>query len=171
MRKVKRLLNNKKFLLRLGSIALLFVFAYLINLFVFASNVKVYFLKDEKLKSVKRKLNDNSPLLTIANSITTGPNRDEQVKGFYSEIPADTAILSVTRIKNIALVDFNQKLEGYGGGASRIQALIGQIVYSFTELPGIDKVKITVNGEEEVVLGGEGFVIDKPLSRKDLSLN
>jgi len=47
--------------------------------------------------------------------------------------------------------------------------MIGQIVYTITEVPGIKKVWIKMEGEKELVLGGEGLVIDRPLSREDIS--
>lgn len=144
---------------------------FLINYFlVSTSTIKVYFLKDEKLIAVNRQIVENSSLLTAAKALTAGPTTDEKSKGIFTEIPAQAKILNISRQSDMAVVDFNSALESYGGGATRVQALIGQIVYSFTELPGISKVKITVEGADEVILGGEGFVIDKPLSRDDLNL-
>lgn len=136
-----------------------------------SEKIKVYFLKDEKLAAVERRPLENvSPLIVVAQSLGKGPTAEEKKQGYYTEIPKGTFINKVDQKGALAIVDFNSKLEAYGGGATRVEGLVSQIVYSFTELPGISEVKITVNGKEEVVLGGEGYVIDKPLSREDINL-
>ena len=136
-----------------------------------SGDIQVYFLKDEALAPVSRKpLKKVSPLIILAQSLNKGPSEEEKAEGYYTGLPKGAVILSVNKKGNMAIVDFNSKLENYGGGATRIQAVIGQIVYSFTEIPNIDEVKITVDGKDEIILGGEGYVIDKPLSRSDISL-
>ena len=132
--------------------------------------LKVYFLKDEKLAAVDRIGNQKiGPMVVVAQALSKGPTETELKQGFYTEIPKGANILSVDKIGDMAIIDFNSELENYGGGATRVQALVSQIVYSFTELANINEVKITVNSKDEIILGGEGFVIDKPLSRSDIS--
>lgn len=150
----------------------------IIGLFLFRSytptnleTIRVFFLKNEVLVPIEKVLpKDGNPLKIIAQTLSNGPTKLEKDLGFYTEIPKNAVIVDADRIANLVIVDFNSALENYGGGATRIQGLIGQIVYSFTDLPGIDEVKITVAGKEEVILGGEGYVIDKPLSRSDINL-
>ncbi|OGC03396.1 hypothetical protein A2276_00570 [candidate division WOR-1 bacterium RIFOXYA12_FULL_43_27] len=135
-----------------------------------SEKIKVYFLKDEKLAAVERPpLKNVSPLIIVAQSLGKGPTAEERKLGYYTEIPKGAHINKVDRQGKLATVDFNLALESYGGGATRVEGMIGQIVYSFTGLPGINEVKITVNGKDEVILGGEGYVIDKPLSRADIA--
>ena len=136
------------------------------------------FVRKEGLSSLERDVLEHK-LLGPVSSIylaaaviqngSMGEITPQQKDGYYTELPPHATILKVKKSKDTIIVDYNSALESYGGGASRVQALVGQIVYSFTELPGISKVKITVNGATEIVLGGEGFVIDKPLKRSDLS--
>ncbi|NQU18470.1 MAG: GerMN domain-containing protein [Candidatus Saganbacteria bacterium] len=131
---------------------------------------KVFFLKSAKLEAVEREPINITPLEVVSKTLSMGPTKEEKELGYYTEIPKQAKIVNVTKRDRLAIVDFNSALENYGGGATRVQGLIGQIVYSFTELPGIDEVKITINGKDEVILGGEGYSIDKPLSRRDITL-
>ena len=69
--------------------------------------------------------------------------------------------------KRTAIINFNARLEEYGGGATHVRGMIAQIVYTATGLQGIDKAWIWVEGKKSIVLGGEGLVLDKPLTRED----
>jgi len=132
-------------------------------------SVNVYFLKGEKLISVKRPLPQNTePLQFAADQLMMGPNEQEAKEGIFSEIPRSAKITRASIQDGTANIVFNDEIENYGGGSARVQGLVGQIVYTFTEIPGVNKVKILVGKRASVVLGGEGFVIDKPLSRQDL---
>ena len=132
-------------------------------------SVSVYFLKGEKLISVKRPLpQGDAPLQVAANQLMLGPNEQEAKEGIFSEIPRSAKIIKASIQDESANIIFNDEIENYGGGSARVQGLVAQIVYTFTEIPGINKVQILVGKRASVVLGGEGFVIDKPLSRQDL---
>ena len=52
-------------------------------------------------------------------------------------------------------------------GAAQVQALVQQLVYVITEEPGIRKARITEKGKANAVI--DGLVVDKPLSREDVS--
>lgn len=155
---------------------LLFLLLAALGWFLYTSTpstptVKIYFLKGEKLIAVERPLlNNQDPLKAAAHELMRGPTAEEKKAGLFSEIPAKAKIQKVARENSTALVSFNPELEKYGGGSARVQGLIAQIVYTFTEVPGVEKVRILIGKKGEVVLGGEGFVIDKPLARQDIKL-
>jgi spore germination protein GerM len=131
--------------------------------------VKVYFIKGERLESVKRVLPEGGDRLQIAAAeLISGPNAQEQAGGIFSEIPSGTKILKAEIIDKVAAITFNKKISDASGGSARIQGMIAQIVYTFTEIPGVEKVKIEAEGEESLVLGGEGYVVDQPLSREEI---
>jgi len=133
--------------------------------------IKIYFLRGEKLVAAERALPEGAdPLLVAARELVRGPNEAEKAEGLFSEIPAKALIIKIEKRDQIAVVSFNKALKKYGGGSARVQGLIAQIVYTFTEMPGIEKVQILIENEPEVILGGEGFLIDKPLSREDVKL-
>lgn len=132
-------------------------------------SVTVYFLKGEELQAVVRPLGEGEdPAKAAARELMRGPNFKETNSGIFSEIPRKAKVLKISKENGILAVDFNRELARYGGGSARAQGLIAQIVYTFTEIPGVSKVRILVAGKGEVVLGGEGLVIDKPLSREDV---
>jgi len=131
-------------------------------------SVKIYFFKDGKLAYVKRPIEKNAEPLSVAfTGLLKGPTQKEIRSGYFSEIPKNTKITEI--IKNGTLIEltFSKELANYGGGSARVLGLVTQIVYTFTEIKGINKVKINIEDKDEVVLGGEGLVIDKPLGRED----
>ncbi|KAF0134916.1 MAG: germination protein M [Candidatus Saganbacteria bacterium] len=131
--------------------------------------IKIYFMKGEGITSVERRILENEDVLKLcAKELISGPTSNEQKDDIFSEIPNKAKILDIKTNEDVVEVIFNEELENYGGGSARVQGLISQIVYTFTEIPGIKRVKISVRGRDEVALGGEGYVIDKPLSREDL---
>jgi len=133
-------------------------------------SVKVYFYKGDKLFAVERTLNaGEAPLQRAIGELLAGPSPDEKLEGITTQLPAGTRVLRLRVKDQVAIIDFNRKLEAYGGGSARLEGMIAQIVYTATEIPGIEKVWIWMEGEKELVLGGEGLVLDKPLSRRDVS--
>ena len=171
--------TNKKIQPIVGILVVLFVIViigalYYLNLTEtkIAKNpgIKIYFIKGEKLEQVSRAISEETnPLEAAAAELMRGPNNTEKQAGIFTEIPVRTKIINIVREGDAVAVTFNDEIENYGGGSARVQGLVAQIVYTFTEIPGIKKVKILVGNKTEVVLGGEGFVIDRPLSRDDLN--
>jgi len=132
--------------------------------------LKVYFLKGGKLAAVERGLApDRAPLKLAADALLAGPTREEKSAGYSTMIPPGTRTIWIIEKNGIAIINLNRKLEAYGGGASRVEGLVAQIVYTLTDIPGIEKAWIWMAGEKEIVLGGEGLILDKPLSRSDLA--
>jgi len=134
-----------------------------------APEIKLYFYRGEELTMVRRPLSpDRAPLEQALEALLSGPNGTERAAGLQTMIPPGTKALSAKTEKGTAAIVFNRRLEAYGGGSSRVEGMIDQIVYTITEVPGVKSVWIKMAGEQELVLGGEGLVIDKPLSRADL---
>ena len=132
--------------------------------------INVYFLKGEKLVASPKVLHkEDEPLSKVAFGLLAGPTDAEKADGCFSEIPKGTQINSLRKDGEVLTVNFNEKLQSYGGGSAKVRGLVAQIVYTFTEVPGITKVRITIEGEKDAALGGEGYVIDRPLSREDVN--
>jgi len=63
-------------------------------------------------------------------------------------IPQGTKVLSVVQDNDMITVDFSKEFnENMNGGSTAINMMMSQIVLSITELDGINKVSITVEGE------------------------
>ncbi len=48
-----------------------------------------------------------------------------------------------------------------------MQARLAQVVYTITQFPTVKGVVFSLDGEPIDVLGGEGIIIDQPLTRRD----
>jgi spore germination protein GerM len=132
-------------------------------------SVKVFFFQGEKLVPVSRPLlNEQAPLKTALQELLKGPNAQEQLRGFSTQIPKEVALLDCRLSGGVAILNFNRQLENYGGGSARLKGLLRQIVFTATALPNVGQAWLWVEGEQEVVLGGEGFILDRPLSRREL---
>lgn len=135
-----------------------------------APAVRVYFFRGDRLVAVERPLAANeTPLQKAASALLEGPDPTEKLQGMTTQLPAGVILLSLKVEKGTAILNFDRKLEAYGGGSTRLEGMIAQIVYTVTEIPGIEKAWVWLEGKKEVVLGGEGLVLDHPLGRNDIS--
>lgn len=97
-------------------------------------------------------------------ALLAGPSAQEQARGLSTEIPQGTRLRSLTIREGVAVVDLSEAI-GSGGGSSSMQGRLWQIVYTGTQLPQAQQVRITIEGEERQALGGEGLLIDRPIAR------
>lgn len=131
--------------------------------------IKIYFLKEGKLAAVERRADPAEGTLKQAiEALLAGPAAGEA--DYSTLIPLKTRLLNFRIQGETASLNFSRELENYGGGAARVEGLIAQIVYTATEIRGITKVWLWLAGQKEVVLGGEGLVLDRPLGRESIKL-
>ena len=133
------------------------------------TKVKVFFAKNGSVLPVSRDTSSSQlPENEALSQLLKGPSDQEKQEGFFTEIPKNTKGTIISNKSGIITVNFSDELGQYGGGTARVQALLSQIVFTLTEIRGINKVKILVSGKEGIALGSEGFAIEKPLSKKDI---
>lgn len=135
-----------------------------------ASNkiVKIFVLdKSGNIRSVNRTCeNENSCFEFAIKQLISGPTKWEKSKGFTSEIPSNTRILSIRESSGSTFIDLSSDFET-GGGAESTYMRVKQIIKtanSNTAAP----VYLYINGKQANVIGGEGIMIKQPLNERSL---
>ena len=96
--------------------------------------------------------------------LLAGPAPDE--RGLLTLIPAGTRLLGVTVDGNVATVDLSGTFESGGGSASMFGRL-AQLVYTTTQFPTVDAVRLRLDGQPVESIGGEGVIVGAGLGRID----
>lgn len=83
----------------------------------------------------------------------------------FSAIPPSTALRDVRVQPDGVYVDLSAEFE-QGGGSAAMMGRLGQVVYTATSLDPSSAIWISVAGEPLEVLGGEGLIVDQPMTRE-----
>lgn len=131
-------------------------------------NVKIFVVdKTGNLHSLNRTCEttrENSCFEFAIKELINGPTKWEKSKGFTSEIPISTKILSIRESQNSIMIDLSHHFEA-GGGAESTYTKVKQIIKTAnanTNLP----TYLYINGKQANVIGGEGIMIKQPLSER-----
>jgi germination protein M len=128
---------------------------------------EVWFTRDESLFMVKRAVASTPRIGTAAmESLLAGPGPREQGAAVGSQIPAGTQLLGLSVEDGVATVDLTSEFES-GGGSASMNMRIAQVVYTLTQFPTVKGVLFELDGQHVDVLGGEGVVVDEPVTRRD----
>ena len=95
-----------------------------------------------------------------------GPQGPDLEAGATTTIPEGTELLGVRRGDATLFVDLSSEFES-GGGSLSMQMRVAQVVYTATQFEGIDAVRIMIEGEMVDSIGGEGVMVERPLTRRD----
>lgn len=98
--------------------------------------------EDQLLRSVQR---DASSAPDLMGALLGGPSQTELDEGYSSAIPSTMQLLGTHEQAPFLYVDVSDEMTDLNG-QGLLQAL-AQIVYTASELDGVDRVQITVNGE------------------------
>lgn len=128
---------------------------------------QVWFTQGESLFVVKRS-EPSTPRIGSAavQALLGGPVSDEEAAGVGTQIPDGTRFLGLTIAKGVATVDLTSEFES-GGGSASMNMRIAQVVYTLTQFPTVKGVLFELDGQPVDVLGGEGVIVDHPVTRKD----
>jgi hypothetical protein len=129
--------------------------------------LQVWFARDGGLVSVRRTHEPTQAVATAAtNALLEGPTDAERSAGFTSAIPSGTRLLGINIQNGVATVDLTSEYQS-GGGSTSMQTRLGQVVYTLTQFPTVQKVRFRLDGNPVNVFSSEGIVLDHPVGRAD----
>jgi germination protein M len=129
--------------------------------------VCAYFSISEKIAAAARVIPKTQQVGAAAmRALLEGPTANEREAGMVSNIPEGTTFLGLEINGGIATVDLSKEYASGGGSLSMFMRL-AEVVFTLTQFPTVEGVNFKLDGEPIEVLGGEGIIIDHPMSRAD----
>lgn len=132
--------------------------------------VKIFILdKSGNLRSVNRTCDANiekSCFTYAIKELVAAPSPWEKSKGFTSEIPSGTKVLSIREASGNVLIDLSSDFET-GGGAESTYYRVKQIIKTANANTS-SPVYLYINGKQANVIGGEGVMLKQPLNERSL---
>ena len=100
---------------------------------------------------------------TIIGEIIKGPSVNSKLNPV---LPKDTRVLSFSIKDNIAFVNFSKEAN-IPMTSSKEEACLKSIIWSLSQLPSVEKVKILVENKDTGIWG-EHFDLSKPIGKDDI---
>ena len=127
-------------------------------------SVYLYFVDGEGLSEpVERELATPAGLVAALDALIEGPTEEEASTGLTSVIPAETVILGSDLTNGVLQVNLAEgTLEQIEGALQSLA--IAQLVFTATELPGVDWLWVLIEGEPRALPTDEGDV-EAPVGR------
>lgn len=143
---------------------------------LYVHNAKLYFFRyspeteDVVLIGIKRRsLQGKVDIVMLLKSLLKGPSAQEKDLGFISALPENLQLNDIKYSMNQKelILDFNDTLEE-GGGRNILQNRLRQIVYTMTQSPGVQGVRIWIDGQPKRFLSGDGIVLSELMQRSSI---
>jgi germination protein M len=129
--------------------------------------VNVYYSRDEKMCAAARVVPKTQEVGAAAMiALLEGPTAAEKEVGMVSNIPQGTTFLGLSIKDGIATVDLSKEYAS-GGGSLSMMMRLAEVIFTLTQFPTVDGVNFKLDGKAIDVLGGEGLILDHPMSRAD----
>ena len=98
-------------------------------------------------------------------ALLEGPTSDESSeREITSAVPDGSRLLGLTIEDGVATVDLSSEFES-GGGSMSVFVRLGQVVYTLTQFPTVQTVRLEIEGQPVTVFSSEGVILDGPLGR------
>lgn len=132
----------------------------IVNVFFIAHNSN----GEEVYRAVKRRYipEYGSRLKFAVKELIKGPTEKERKAGVYTEIPSGTRLISLTESPSRVVINLTSAY-GNGGGTDGVYKRLFQLIKTVkvnSNLP----LYLQLDGKQVDVIGGEGIMIDQPLS-------
>lgn len=126
--------------------------------------VKIYFNNNKldpeiscnKVFPIERKLilNDDfdRTVRLVLEQLLFGPNQTEITDSYSTSLPVNVKINKTNLVEGELTVDFDNQLQAGVGGSCRVSAIRIQIIKTLMDLPGVDSVIISINGNINEIL-------------------
>jgi spore germination protein GerM len=110
-----------------------------------------------RLVAVPRDVADANSARDRLEALLAPPTTEEQARGITTSIPADTVLLSTELIEadRELVIDLSRSLFDIQG--QELRNAFAQLVWTVTEVEGVDQVRFLVDGEEYRVPDEEGI--------------
>jgi spore germination protein GerM len=129
--------------------------------------IDVWFVRDERIAPAPRTVAPPAVARAAMTELLGGPTDDEAAAGASTSIPAGTSLLGLRITDGVAEVDLSGAFAS-GGGSLSMLSRVAQVVYTLTGFPTVDSVRFLIDGERVESIGGEGVIVDRPLTRADV---
>ncbi|NMD22699.1 MAG: GerMN domain-containing protein, partial [Actinobacteria bacterium] len=130
---------------------------------------RVYLLAPESagqsqaLQAVARDVDETA--IDLLTALFAGPNVVELDSQFRTALPAGVQLLSTTRRGGVLRVDVSKELGQLSGEV--LVAAVAQIVFTASEVDGVESVNILINGADQQWPSGNGELQSAPLTVYD----
>ncbi|RME90538.1 MAG: hypothetical protein D6767_06680 [Candidatus Hydrogenedentota bacterium] len=133
--------------------------------------ISLYFYKmnqkgETNLVPVPRKvslLTESEPLKKIFEAVIQGPTDEEKSKDYLDAFPDKPRLRHVNRQGDTIVLDFEDEF-GKGASFELIRLQLRQLLATAKALPGVNKIKIYVQGIAPTHVGGDGFPLPSVIS-------
>ena len=131
--------------------------------------VDVFFIRDERVVPASRDVTPPAVARGAMEALLAGPTAADQADGLTSSIPAGTRLLGLrVTPAGVAEVDLSGEFAS-GGGSLSMLTRVAQVVYTLTSFPTVRSVRFLIDGRRVEAIGGEGVIVDHPLTRADVA--
>lgn len=126
--------------------------------------VDLYFVADDRLAAVRRRIVSTSPRLIVL-ALIEGPGAVEEGLDLRTAIPPATLVRSVRVSGRVAKVDLSRDFAAVGGEEEILA--VAQVVVTLAARPDIDGVVFALDGVDTGVPRADGALVDGPLTIAD----